>query len=253
MNLTPTVKAAVSHATRLRIPHLMVAWAVLAFAATPLARHATLGAPARGGADWVLASGWLATSAAALVLGILVAQTTSVDDLLVARGHAARRCLAARWVGAAIGAVLAAILAGSTYVVSALAWSLPLSPTILQWTGLLVLESLVIASAGCLLGRLARSSVAIAAGAVLFVVGHLADETAALARAGDTAIPWLFVVLPDLDRFNAHAAVLTSSPLQTSTLVTAVLLAVCWTTALVGSALWVTEDTNSRSTQEPRS
>ncbi|MFT6821007.1 MAG: hypothetical protein ACJATT_004836 [Myxococcota bacterium] len=250
MNLTPTVRAAVAHATRLHIPHLMSAWAVLAFAATPLARHATLGAPARGGADWVLGSGWLAVSAVALVVGVLIAQTNTVDGLLIARGQSARRCLVARWAGAVTVALFASVLAGGTYTAAALAWSLPLSPTALQWTGMLALESLVLTSLGCLLGRLARSPVAFTSGAVLFVVGHLADETAALVRAGDTTIPWLFIVLPDLDRFNAHTAVVTNSPLLTSTVVTAVVLAGCWTAALIGSALWVTEDPNSRSNQD---
>lgn len=249
--MRPAIQAAIAHARRLRLPHLLGCWALLTFCTTPLAKHATLGAPARGGADWVLGTGWLVAMVTALVVGVVVAQTNAVDSLLVARGHSVHRILSGRWLGAAAVSVGASVIAGVTYAVAARTWALPLSATLVVWTGFVALEALVLTSLGCLLGRFARPTVALAAGAALFVVGHLADETAALVRAGDAAIPWLFVVLPDLDRFNAHAAVLTNTAPQWSSIVTAMALAVCWTLALTSAALWVTHTPNRVSHQEP--
>lgn len=235
----PTLWVALRQAVALRLHWVVVLWAGWVVCATPLVRHATLGAQARSGADLVLTTGWGLTLVIAIAVGTVLTRARASDVLVIVRGISPARLLGSRAIAASVVCLLTAIACAVTYTGCAVVWRLPLSSAVVGWGLLLALESIVVMSLATLLGTLARPAIAVAATTALTWVGHLADETVALADAGATAVPALFIVLPDLDRFSLHSEVVHRAPVPITTVGIAVLLAVLWTTSLLATALWV--------------
>ena len=229
----PLLADAIRTGRRLHLVKVSVALFLLLLALTPLARTASLGRAERAAIDLLLGGQWMVVCAMAVALGVHVASPNAVDSLLSARGLPPTSMWSWRLAGAAVLHLgIVAVAAIVALVAAGIGW-IPLSPGLAVWALWLALEGLVVLTMASALRRLLTPAGAWSLALVLWLLGHLADETVALAAGGHTSLPWLYAILPDLDRFNGHAYVVQDSlptmGLVGLTLLTASLWMLTWT------------------------
>lgn len=190
-----------------RVPWVVPAYAVACMGLVPLASHLTLGAGTRGAVHLGLAMQWLLCCAVGGWLGL---RAVGLDlDHRTATITLAGPVAPGTWLlGRALGAAgaLAATVVGLELVWVAVA----------LWRGLAIGGGLVVAAVamwleGLLVGALVaclatrvRPSVATAATAGIWLVGHLSQEYTALLRerGAGLAATAIYTVVPDLDRLD---------------------------------------------------
>jgi hypothetical protein len=189
----------------------LAAGAAASLAVAPItvgAHGLSLGAGAKAATDVGLFAVWALASGFALGIGLTVLRPRPDLVWALTRPVSRARFATDRFLGAcgALGILTALLHAGWAVGALLAGMAVPASLVaafVLSWAG-----ACVVAGVAGLFAQVLPPAPAGLCAVAMVVVGHLADEYAALAAEGDvppTLARALFLLLPDLDRFDAGA------------------------------------------------
>lgn len=215
-------------AIRERALHTVGVYLAILAVLTPWVGDLALGAPERAARDLGLTLAWLLGSGTAIGLGIRAVGWTlhgRTAAILLARPISRGRWVIGRMVGvaAALAAQIGGLVACHALVLAAVGAG-P-TPALLVFGGLLWAECCVVAALAALLSALARPAIAATLSVGLWAAGHLADEYAVVAPVLARIV---FTVVPDLDVFDVHAAVVHDDGIDALRTIGAVAYGAAW-------------------------
>jgi len=175
-----------------------------------VARSLALGGGDKAALDLGLLTMWALAVVLALVIGVTA--TAPRRDLVWAlvRPISRTRFLCERALGVAAALALQVAALTAALLVAALIVGVPVPFAVAPAAVLLWAEACVVAAIATAIAQALPPVPAGLCAAVVAAVGHLADEYAAVAAEGwvpEGVARALFLVVPDLDRFGAQAAV----------------------------------------------
>lgn len=200
------------------------------------ARGLALGAGDKAALDVGLLVIWATTLVLALLIGVSALAPRRDLVWALVRPISRTRFLCERAAGVALALALQVAALSVSLLVAAAIVGVHVPVAAAAAAVLLWAEACVVAALAGLLGQILAPTPAGLCAAALVTVGHLADEYAAAALEGHVPRPLaraLFLVVPDLDRFDAHAAVVHHLPVDPVQWALAVGYGVAWSAALV--------------------